>query len=204
MSGKRSSRTRWAVGAITAGAIFVGSVAPAMARHKDYGGGYYGSRYGYSYPYRYDRYRDYRYRHHRHRGGLDAGDVIGIALLVGAVAVVASSVNKDKKSRDRDRDWRDKDRPYDDRDDNRDTASENEAVDVCVSAARNEAESQSGGYAEIIDVESPRRSSEGGWDVEGRLEQRSSYRDNELVTKSFSCSYERGRVAHVYVSRNLT
>lgn len=203
MSGQRNSRTRWAVGAITVGAMFVGSVAPAMARHKDYGGGYYGGRYGYGYdyPYRYDRYR-----HHRHRGGLDAGDVIGIALLAGAVAIVASSVNKDKKSRDRDRDpdWHDNERSREGRDDYRDTADEDDAVDACVSAARDEAESQSGGYAEIIDVESPRRSSKGGWDVEGRLEQRSSYRDNELVTKSFSCSYERGRVAHVYVSHNLT
>jgi len=183
--------------------MLMASTVPAQARDPGrYGYGHGGYYNGYGYPSRYKPYRHYR---HRDRG-LDAGDVIGIAALIGAVAIIATSASKNKDAKSRDTDWRDRDGRYEDqRDDGRyDGAEADAAIDACAAAARDEAESQSGGYAEIRDVETPRRSRDGGWDVEGRLEQRASYSGNEMVTKSFSCSYERGGVAHVYVSRNFS
>jgi len=212
MSVLRNSMTRWAVGALSAGAMIVGTIAPAAARHKDYRGGYYNG-YGYSSAYRH--YRPYKhYRHHRHRRGPSAGDVIGIAVLLGTVAVIASAASKDKKTRRRsdDRpDYRhDQDYRSDSRSRDRDVPksdgyalNQDEAIDICVNAARDKAEANAGGYAEILDVAQPQERGSGDWDIEGRLEQRRSYSDKKGETKRFSCDVREGRVAYVYISRDV-
>jgi hypothetical protein len=199
MSVRRNSRMRWAVGSLCAGAMLVGSVVPAMARDHGRYSGYDGYGGGYGYP---SRHRGYR--HYRHRDGLDAGDVIGIAALIGAVAIIASAAGKDKKA-SRSPDYRSDDRGYDGRTDSRDdypasSSGVDEAINACVNAARDKAQGESGGYAEILDVERPRASGDNGWDVEGRLEQRRTYQDRPGSTKRFTCDVQGGRVAHVYIS----
>lgn len=206
MSIMRNSMMRLAVGAFSAGAMIVGTVAPAAARHNDYRGGYY-SGYGYS-----SAYRNYRpYKHYRHRRGPSAGEVIGIAALIGAVAIIASSASKDKKSRRTSDDRPDYRRDEDYRSDSRLPGSdapsryaldEDAAIDACVAAARDKAEAKNGGYAEILDIARPRERGNGEWDIEGRLEQRRSYSDKQGETKRFSCDVREGRVAYVYISRD--
>lgn len=192
---------RSVVASLCVGTLLAGSVAPAMARdHGRYGGyhGGYGGHGGYGYP--------SRYRHYRHRDGLNAGDVIGIAALIGVVAIIASSVSKNSKT-SRGPDNRNDDRSYEDRADDRSdypvsSAGEDAAIDACVSAARDKSESESGGYAEILDVERPRAAGHDGWGIDGRLEERRTYSDTQGVTKRFSCDVQGGRVAYVYISRD--
>lgn len=188
-------KMKYALCLMGAAAMAGASIAPAAARdHYRYPGyGYGGSWYG----------SPYRYRHHRDRG-LGAGDVIGIAALIGAVAIIASSANKDRKARSApDRRYDDRDYDENQRGDYRGSASEDEAVNMCASAARNKAESQSGGYAEIVDVDRPRAVGSDGWSVDGRLEQRSGYRGEDRETRRFSCDVRGGRVAEVYISRDV-
>jgi len=200
MSILRNSMMRWAVGALSVGAMIVGTVAPAAARHNDYRGGYYKG-YGYS-----SAYRNYRpYKHYRHRRGPSAGEVIGIAALIGAVAVIASAASKDKKSRrtsDDRPDYRSDSRSRDYDTPSRYAFNEEEAIDACVSAARDKAEANAGGYAEILDVAQPQEQGSGDWNIEGRLEQRRSYSDEQGETRRFSCDVREGRVAYVYISRD--
>ncbi|MGD9810454.1 MAG: hypothetical protein AB7U35_03855 [Sphingobium sp.] len=197
MSGMRRFAARGVLACLTAGAVLATSVTPATARDGRYGGYYrggYGYGYGYGYPYRYRPYR---------RDRLDAGDVIGIAALVGAVAVIASAASKSKKaerypeSRDSSRDYP-RDRDDYDRGDDYSASGEDEAVNACATAARDEAE-RNGGYAEILEVERP--SSRGGdnWHVQGTLEQRRNYQDKRGMQKNFSCTVENGRIARVQV-----
>lgn len=194
------SKLRWITGTAGALAMLAGSIAPAAARDHRHGG------YGYGYPGGWGG-GPYRHRHHRHYDrGLDAGDVIGIAALIGAVAIIAGSAAKDRKaSRYPDPETR---RPPDERDgDYRDDDSygamdEDEAVNACVAAAREEAESEHGGYAEIRDVEPVRATGEDGWAVDGRVELRRNYLDREGETRRFSCDIEGGRIASVRISRD--
>jgi hypothetical protein len=75
------------------------------------------------------------------------------------------------------------------------------AADLCVRAARDKAEGESGGRADILDVEQPRRASRGGWDIAGRLRQRLSDRGNQLVTTRFSCWVQGGKAVRVTIMR---
>lgn len=74
-------------------------------------------------------------------------------------------------------------------------------ADLCVRAARDKAESESGGSADILEIGQPRRASRGGWDVEGRLKQRLSDRGNQIETLRFSCAIANGRTLRVTVTR---
>jgi hypothetical protein len=186
--------------------LMAGSIVPAAARDHRWDGG-----------------RGW----HRHHDGFGFGDAVGVAALVGAVAIVANSMSKDRKSADapvdRDRDatvrtdeTRRDDGPYDSRDDTwskQDTrvaddapadsgnlASEDSAVDACAIAARDEA-SNGGGYAEIRDIGAPKAVS-GGWDVDGRVEHRSGYRGQSGDLRRFTCSIRDGRVSNVYLSKD--
>lgn len=186
------------LGLVSAAAMVGASVAPAAAR--DHG------RNGWGAPgYGWGGYRPHR--HYRHRDGLDAGDVIGIAALIGAVAVIASAASKDKDHRAPDARAPYPDSyPDDDNADRRDDAApalgEDAAVDACVDAVRDEAE-RGGDYAEILDVERPRVRGEDDWEVEGRIEQRRSYRDSDGQTRRFSCDVQGGRVADVRLSADM-
>lgn len=189
-------KLRWTTGCAAALAVLAGSIAPASARDRGHRG--YDRPGGWSAP--------YRYRHYRHyRRGPDAGAVIGIAALIGAVAVIASSASRDR----RESRYPDADERYPSREDDRDyrdgaysgTMDGDEAVNACASAARDRAESERGGYAEVRDVD-PVRATEDGWAVDGRIELRRAYRDSAGEALRFSCDVEGGRVANVYISRD--
>lgn len=194
-----AATARRGIGLISAITLIGASTTPAFARGPD---GWSGYRH-YGYP------GYYRHRHHHDR--FDAGDAFGIALLIGAVAVIASAASKDRKDRSspdprydsRDRDDRSYDEERDDaRGEQADFAGEDEAVNACASAARDEAERR-GGYAEILDVERPRASGQ-GWRVQGSLEHRRNYQDKSGLQKSFTCAFENGRVAQVDVRDYMT
>lgn len=179
------------LGLVSAIAMVGASVAPATARdHGRYGWGGYG-----------------HHRQYRHGGGLDAGDVIGIAALIGAVAVIANAASKDKDRRAPDArtpypDSYPDDRSTNRREDAQPALGEDAAVDACVDAVRDEAE-RGGDYAEILDVERPRAQGDDDWEVEGRVEQRRSYRDSDGQTRRFSCDVRGGRVADVRLSADV-
>ncbi|MBD3734793.1 MAG: hypothetical protein IE934_19065, partial [Sphingopyxis sp.] len=185
------NRTRWMTGALVGAGLLLGSVAPAQAR---------------------PRYDD-RYWHHRHdRGnGFGFGDAVGIAALLGAAVVVANSVSKDRKdARGTDAD----NRPYADNDappptggtdygadagnagpparadDFSDVAAANQSndqlTDACALAARDEAQGQAG-YAEIRHIDEPRATAD-GYNIDGEVETRASYRAAEGTTRRFTCA----------------
>lgn len=205
-----------AAAGVVSTAMLLSSVTPAMARDHHRGGYGWGG----------DRW------HHRHHDNFNFGDAVGIAALVGAVAIVASSVNKDKKAREAsngapypdDNSYRDGgyngeprgadayDGNYDDSSDNDDireygnassrgdASDQSAAMDACAVAARNEA-SANGGYAEIRSMEDPQPVN-GGWNIDGQLEQRASWREGTGNTRRFTCSVRNGQVAEVYLSRD--
>lgn len=198
------SRARWITGTVAGLTLLVGGIAPAVARdhHRPGGYGYPGDWGGY--PYRHRPYRGYD-------RGLGAGDVIGIAALIGAVAVIASAASKKRDAPRRypdvenaphsaDRGQRDGDDDY--VSGGASSMSEDEAVDACVEAARNKAEGERGGYAEVRSATPQRASGQDGWSVDGRIEIRRNYQDQDGATRRFSCDVEGGRVANVYISRD--
>ena len=79
------TKARWMTGALVSAGLMLGSVSAAEARP------------------RWDRGYDRGWDRHHHRHGDDGfgvGDTIGVAALVGAVAIVANSLSKDRKVRD--------------------------------------------------------------------------------------------------------
>jgi hypothetical protein len=73
-------------------------------------------------------------------------------------------------------------------------ASQDEAVDACVIAARNEGTSRAG-YADVREIGSV-RSRGNGWDVTGTISERQNYRAVGNL-RSFTCAFEDGRVSNV-------
>lgn len=202
------TKARWMTGALVSAGLLLGSVSAAEARPRyGYGGGW-------------DRGWD---RHHRHRGdGFGLGDAIGVAALVGAVAIVANSMSKSKKIRDPrtggeydappprtgtdyGSDVR-SDAPPRDEADFSDIADANRGddamADACAIAARDEAQGENGGYAEVRHMETPVATAD-GYNIDGYVESRSSYRANDGASRRFTCSMKNGRVAQVYISRDL-
>ncbi|OCC22844.1 hypothetical protein MB02_15475 [Croceicoccus estronivorus] len=149
---------------------------------------------------RWDRYGRYPYygRYHRHRGGVDAGDVLAGVLVLGGIAAIASAASNANKNRDyRERDYRTEDYryrndDYRDQDYNyRDSGPDgyasgrglDRAVDMCV------AEIERGDR--VDSVEGVDRSAS-GWRVEGYL------RDG----RNFSCAIDSdGRVRGIEYGR---
>jgi hypothetical protein len=172
---------RVGTGWIAAGALLAGSVSPALAHD------------------RWDRDGWGRHHHHhRDRGGFGFGDAVGIAALIGAVAIIASSAKKD---RDAKRDQRGDDDAVDrDAAPTGQAADEETAVDACALAARDEA-SRDGRYAEVREITRVGPVAR-GWDVDGTVDQRDSVRASGGETRRFSCTYRDGRVADVILSRD--
>lgn len=195
---------RWMTGSMVAIALLAGGVVPAQAR-----------------PYHHD--------HWRHRGGgFGFGDAVGVAALVGAVAIVASSASKDKQASQRseaggapDGDRGDEDhapppaqgtdygedqsrdgRAFPEDRMSQDRMNDDRMSDACALAAREEAEGQDGGYAEVRRMDAP-RASNGGYDIDGEVETRASYSAGNGSTRRFTCSMQDGRVAQVYLSRDV-
>lgn len=167
-------------------ALLATSISPALARG-GYGNGWIGwggNDYG---------------RHHRRRGGDDTGEILG-GVLIGAilVGVLASASKKKQQQRQSGGlDYPQQNYPQQDGrgDRNRgDIASEDQAVDACASAA----ESRAGRTASVRDVDQVRRNSD-GWDVEGIVESRDTWRDRSADRRRFTCSVRFGAVDSVYV-----
>ncbi len=165
--------------------------------------------------------RSYR----RHHDGIDAGDVIAGALIIGGIAAVASAASSssrdryDDRYRDRNRGWGD-DRP-DDRNGYYDNGySSRNAVEQCVQAARSEA-NRYGGWARVTDVTRIDRVRDGyevrgrvvvedrgyrsrdwgsGWDRNDRWGNRYDRYSDGYDKGRFSCVTRFGRVADVDVS----
>jgi hypothetical protein len=163
-------------------ALAVTAISPAMARHRDgYGYGYGG----------YDGYGGHHRRHHDN----DTGEILG-GVLIGAilVGVLASASKKSKQNR------RDSDGNYPQRGSNSNSsqsgsiASEDQAVDACATAA----EQKAGRSSSVRDIKNVRRSSD-GWDVEGVIESRNTWRDKSGSNHNFTCSVRYGAVETVYV-----
>ena len=200
------TKTRWMTGALVSAGLLLGSVSAAEARP------------------RWDRGWDRGWdRHHRHRGdGFGLGDAIGVAALVGAVAIVANSMSKDRKVRDPitggeydapppragtdygDDLGSDAPPPPVDEADFSDIAVQDDALaDSCARAARDEAE-RDGGFAEVRSMASPVAAADGGYNIDGQVEQRASPRAPPGQPRRFTCTLDRdGRVAQVYLSRDL-
>lgn len=133
-------------------------------------------------------HRPYHHHHHRGGGGDGFGTFLGIAALIGAVAIVASSADKNARAKDRAREP------------SRTAEDEDRAVDDCALAARDEAERQSS-HADVASI-GEIRAVPGGWNVDGTVELRERYRDAAEVRR-FSCDWRDGRVANVYLSRDV-
>jgi hypothetical protein len=205
-------KTRWIAGALASAGLLLGSVGAAEAR----------PRYGY------DRGGDRGWdrggwdRHRRRGDGFGFGDAVGVAAIVGAVAIVASSMNKDKKIRDPNTGGEyDAPPPGDGTDYGADVRSgpstQNDAdfsdvarvngqddtmTDACAVAARDEAQGRDGGYAEVSHMETPIATAD-GYNIDGYVETRTSYRANDGSSRRFTCAMKNGRVANVYISRDV-
>lgn len=74
-----------------------------------------------------------------------------------------------------------------------------EATTECAVAAREEAE-RDGGFAEVRQVQEPRESRD-GYEVEGDIDARSSWRATDGQTLHFTCSVETGRIVKLNMPR---
>jgi hypothetical protein len=132
------------IGTVAAGAMALISASPAMAR---------------------DRHRDH--------DGIDAGDVIAGALIIGGIAAIASasSNNRDRGYRYDDYRYRDGDR-YDGRYGNRYDYDRRDnprrAVEMCVRAAEGNASRYSYGRAKVTDIRAIDRKRD-GYKIKGRI-----------------------------------
>lgn len=108
-----------------------------------------------------------------HHDGIDAGDVIAGALVIGGIAAIASAAGNDGYRGGRNYGGRSYggryDRGYDDdRGYYNNGYNSRQAVDQCVRAAQQEARRYGGGWARVTDVSSIDRV-RGGYEVRGRL-----------------------------------
>ena len=141
-----------------------------------------------------------------HKDGIDAGDVIAGALIIGGIAAIATAASK----RDRyDRDYRYRDRNYRGYRDNyyRSYGNPRSAVERCVNAAEREARRYGYRYAnvtQIRDVDDRRQ----GWRVKGRIQvdgnrgyynrgRYDRYNRRGYDRGSFKCDIRRGRVVDI-------
>ncbi|QUL38409.1 hypothetical protein [Erythrobacter sp. JK5] len=158
------------LGTVAAGAMALATATPAAA----------------------DDYRD--------RGGIDAGDVIAGAVVIGGIAALAGAFDKDKDYRYRDR--RDRYRGYRYRGDGygykhgyRGT-NPRRAVQRCVNAAERQARRFGGWrYADVTQIRDVDRT-RNGFRVKGRIEVGGSrgYRGRDFDRGRFTCWFDgRGR-----------
>lgn len=173
-----------------AGALLCTAASPAWAEPWGYGG------YGYGYGHGYRPY-------HRHRHGISGGDVLAGILIFGTIAAVASAASKSGETRSRypERSRDDDDRPDDNRDRRGDIDSENEAVDACAIAAERRADTGTG-TASVRDITRV-DAVDDGFEIEGVVETRSSYRDRSADNRHFTCSVRYGTVESVYIEDDV-
>lgn len=161
---------------ILTGALLATSATPALARDHGWNRGGWGGGWG-------------GYRHRRHRGdGIDAGDVILGAIIIGGIAAVASAASQANRDRTRDGDWGGGW--------SRDEGTEEAAVDSCARAAEREG-ARYGQDARVEDITSVARQ-DGGWRVYGVVSAERGGGNGRYSDKSrFSCSVRYGQVDNV-------
>jgi len=171
---------------ILGAALLATSATPALADPWGHGGGWgHGER------------RDHD---HDHVGGIIAG-VVGLGILA-AIVSSASSSHDNQAQYPRDDYPRNPPPPpvtqgYAGQGYPQPTgviASENDAVDMCASAT----EQQAGRFASVRDIKKV-KSSDKGWEVQGVVEQRASYRDNGSNLHDFKCTVRYGAVQGVRI-----
>ena len=148
----------------------------------------------------------------RDRDGIDAGDVIAGALIIGGIAAVASAASKDR--------YRDGYRYHDNRYGHGNSYS---AVEQCARAVERDARRAGFKRARVTDIRDVDRERR-GWEVTGRLvvedgrgwghrdryrdrddyryrvgydDRRGGYRDRDFDRGSFKCEIRRGRVVDI-------
>ena len=180
MTDLKKTITKGALGTVAAGAMalatFGASATPAMAG---------------------DRNRD---------RGVDAGDIIAGAVIIGGIAALAGAFDNDRDdrryrdSRYRDRDYRGDNRGYDNRYNRGGRDRAEQAVTRCIRAAEGQAYRAGYRYArvtEIRDVDRGRR----GFEVQGRIEvgdRGNGYRGRGGFDRGrFTCDLSRGRVNYI-------
>lgn len=168
MTDLKKTITRGALGTVAAGAMALASATPAMASD------------------RYDRHD---------RDGIDAGDVIAGAVIIGGIAALAGAFDGDDDHYDRRyRDRRYKGRRYNNRRYyNRGHARGQRVVERCIRSAERQAR-RFGGYryanvTKIRDVDRTRR----GFKVKGRIEVEGGrgYRGRNFDRGRFTCYADR-------------
>ena len=130
-------------------------------------------------------------------GGIDAGDVIAGALIIGGIAAIAVAASK--KDHDRDRYGYRHDRDY-----RYDRAgyryhpgmSPREAVQRCVRAAESDASRYSHGRADVTDIRRIKDRRD-GYDVKGRITVSSHHYGRGYDSGKFTCKVRYGRVADI-------
>jgi len=153
---------------LAAGAMVLGSASPALALNR--GGD-----------------RD------RARGGIDTGDILAGAAILGGIAAVAAIAS------DNDGNHRRYDRQNGSRGDRRDVRAsyQQNAVDLCVRAAeRTAARYNYGTRAEVYQIRDVDRE-RNGFEVKGRIavqERGRNYRRDQWDEGKFTCEVQRGRV----------
>lgn len=142
----------------------------------------------------------YRHRDHDHAGAIVAG-VIGLGLL--AAIVSAGSSHDDRTDRDAPPPPPPPPAPpryvqpqgqYGSAPRAPAVASENDAVDACAAAT----EQQAGRMASVRDIRKV-KAIDNGWQVNGVLEQRQSYRDPHGAQYDFRCTVRYGAVQDVQI-----
>lgn len=177
--------SRSVIGTVAASAIALSVASPAMARDRD-----------------------------RDRGGIDGGDILTGALVLGGIAAVAAIASDDDRddryydSRYDSRYDRRYDRGYDDRNDRRDYRHNRgynnagqyrqDAVQECIQAAEYTASRANyGTRAEVYDIREVDRERR-GFEVRGRIAVQDrggrNYRRDRWDEGSFTCDVRRGRV----------
>ena len=107
----------------------------------------------------------------RDRDGIDAGDIIAGAVILGGIAAVASAVGKNDRYNDRYRyDYRDRNHRYDDRYGYNDYRRGNAraAIQQCVNAVERDARRAGYRFADVTEIRDVDRERY-GWEVKGRL-----------------------------------
>jgi hypothetical protein len=165
---------------VTALSLVLASTAPAFAGWNGGFGGGYGNSWGGG-----------GWGHNRRHHDDDAGEIIG-GLVLGAILIgVLSSASKKSKQAQRNRSD-----GYPERDSQSrgSIATEDAAVDACAMAA----EDRAGRSASVRDINAVNKNSD-GWDVEGVVESRDSWRDRAGDRHKFTCSVRFGSVETIYV-----
>jgi hypothetical protein len=153
-----------------------------------------------------------------HRDGIDAGDVIAGALIIGGIAAIASVASNDRS--DRGYGYRDRDYRYNGHSNWRGGHSDygyyeggygsRMAVDQCVRAASNEAR-RYGGWARVTDVTRIDRI-RGGYEIRGRVvvqdRNANGWRGNRNWDRgnrydSYNDGYDRGRFSCITQRGNV-